>query len=218
MNERVDNYQIQLMQAKKHFLTYDQQELIQRCRLRFDDDYFYIKFLSEDYRICRRSGDMERHHGGEWIDGNSFGEVMTVLDWLCDSAEDRYITNRWTNIVTQGHYFHRNLQEDGKDADAQLFDKYPEAFAQACEALGGEKLPGADIGYAIELIDGLHIFVQLWHGDEEFSPRLRCLWDENVTRYIRYETTWYAVGLLINRIKENMKNIKNCEILKNPLA
>ena len=41
MAERPDNYKIQAAQAKKHFLTYDQQELIDRCRLRYDADYFY---------------------------------------------------------------------------------------------------------------------------------------------------------------------------------
>ena len=58
-----------------------------------------------------------------------------------------------------------------------------------------------------QMLDGLRIFVQLWHGDEEFAPRLRCLWDENTERYLRYETTWYAVGLLMKRIKERMKEI-----------
>ena len=205
MAERVNNYQIQLMQAKKRFLTYDQQELIARCGLRFDEAYLYTRLLTESYRIDRKTGDMERQHRGRWVDGNSFNEVMTILDWLCDSRADRYICGRWINMVTHGHYFHRGLQEDAEDPNALLFDRKPEAFKRACEALDGEKLPGADIGYAIELIDGLRIFVQLWHGDEEFSPRLRCLWDENTTRYLRYETTWYAVGLLMDRIKERMQ-------------
>ena len=46
--------------------------------------------------------------------------------------------------------------------------------------------------------------VQLWHGDEEFPPNLRLLWDENTLRYLRYETTWYAAGLLMQRIRERM--------------
>lgn len=201
--KRQDNYQLQLRQAQKHFLTYDQRELIDRCRLRFDANYFYVTLLSQPYRIDRYTGCMERRQGDAWIDGNSFGEVMTVLDWLCDSRPDRSIAGHWVNLVTHGHYFHRELQE-GEDPNAELFDRNPEAFCKACEALGGQILPGADIGYAIELIDGLQIFVQLWHGDEEFAPRLRCLWDENALQYIRYETTWYAVGLLMQRLRENM--------------
>ena len=202
--QRINNYDIQVMQAKKRFLTYDQQELISRCRLRFDENYLYTQLLAQDYRICRKTGDMERLVKDRWVDGNSFGEVMTILDWLCDSRADRYIAGRWINIITHGHYFHRGLQEDGDNPNAALFDRNHEAFSAACSALKGEELPGADMGYAIELIDGLRIFVQLWHGDDEFPPRLRCLWDENTTRYIRYETTWYAVGLLMTRIRENM--------------
>ena len=133
---------------------------------------------------------------------------MTVLDWLCDSRPDRYITGRWINVVSQGSAFHRELQE-GDDPNANLFDADPEGFRTACLSLQGVALPGADIGYAIELVDGLQIFVQLWHGDEEFSPRLRCLWDENATRYLRYETTWYATGLLMRRIRERMNDSDN---------
>ena len=203
MTQRVDNYQIQMQQAKKRLLTYDQQELIQRCYLRFDENYLYTKLLSQNYRIHRSTGDMERFYQNAWVDGNTFNEVMTVLDWLCDSRPDRYITHRWINVVTHGHYFHGNLQEDVSVHYAKLFDRQPEAFAAACEALDGERIPGSFIGYAIELIDGLRVLVQLWHGDDEFPPRLRCLGDENTNRYLRYETTWFATALLMQRIKEN---------------
>lgn len=202
MKERPDNYQIQAQQAKKLFLTYDQQELIRRCRLKHDATYFYITFLAQPYRIHRQSGDMQRQQDGQWGDANSFNEVMTILDWLCDSKENRYITGRWINVVTHGHYFHGSLQEKEDDPAAALFDRHPEAFCRACEALNGEKMDGADISYAIELLDGLRILVQLWHGDEEFAPRLRLLWDENTVMYLRYETTWYAAGLLLARLQE----------------
>ena len=83
--QRINNYDIQVMQAKKRFLTYDQQELISRCRMRFDENYLNTQLLAQDYRICRKTGDMERLVKDRWVDGNSFGEVMTILDWLCDS-------------------------------------------------------------------------------------------------------------------------------------
>lgn len=200
----MNNYEIQVLQAKKRFLTYDQQERIERCRLKHDENYFYITFLSEPYRICRKTGDMERQRDGIWVDGNGFDEVMTILDWLCDSRADRYITGHWINVVTHSHYFHGSLQDDIGGSYADIFDKDPLGFENACKTLVGEKIPGADISYTIELVDGLRIMVQLWHGDEEFPPRLRCLWDENATRYIRYETTWFAQRLLLERIKENM--------------
>ena len=76
----------------------------------------------------------------------------------------------------------------------------------ACEKMGGQRLSGADIGYAIELFDGLQIGIQFWHGDEEFLPRLRYLWDENARQYIRYETMYFAIGLLKRWILEYMEN------------
>lgn len=204
MIEKRDNYKIQVQQAKLRFLSYDQQELIQRCRVRFDENYLYTRLLSSEYRICRQTGDMERLEMGKWVDGNGFGEVLTILDWLCDSKPDRYITGHWINIVSHGHYFHRGLQEEKEDADATYFSQNPECFARACEALGGEKMSGGDLSYAIELLDGLKILVQLWHGDEEFPAKLCFLWDENTTRYIRYETSWYALGLLLQKIKKQL--------------
>ena len=204
MIEKRDNYQIQLQQAKLRFLSYDQHELIQRCHLENDEDFLYTEMLHRKYRICRVSGDVEYWEGNSWQDGNSFSEVLILLDWLCDSREDRYITGRWINIVSHGHYFHRQLQEEKDDPDAMRFAQNPETFAKACIALGGEKMPGGDVSYAIELVDGLRILVQLWYGDEEFPPRLCFLWDENVQRYIRYETSWYAVGLLLQKIREKL--------------
>ena len=65
-------------------------------------------------------------------------------------------------------------------------------------------MPQGDIAYAIELLDGLRIGVQLWFGDEEFPANLRLLWDENALRYIRYETTWFAAGVLRARLREIM--------------
>ena len=148
MTQRVDNYHIQMQQAKKRFLTYDQQELIQRCGLQFDENYLYTKLLSQNYRIHRRTGDMERFHQNAWVDGNTFNEVMTVLDWLCDSRPDRYITHRWINVVTHGHYFHGNLQEDVSVHHAKLFERQPEAF--------GKESP---VHSSVTLLNSLTVFV-----------------------------------------------------------
>ena len=198
-----DNYLIQARQAQAHFLTYDQEKLIKKFGLHADADYLYPIMLRTLYRIDRKTGSFERYRG-EWKDANSFGEVMTLLDWLCDSKPDRWITGNFMNIVTQGHYFHRNLQEETEDADAVYFDRNPQAFRAACEALGGRSMPLADMSYAIELVDGLEILVQFWHGDEEFKPRLRFFWDKNVLSYIRYETTWYALGLLMKQLRKHI--------------
>lgn len=202
--ERKDNYLIQANQAKQHFLTYDQERLVRKLGARSDKQYIYVTFLNDPYRLERTTGDFQRWDGTAWVDGNSFAEVMTLLDMICDSRENRFISGRWKSMSDFGLMFHQNLLEDRKDAAADIFDRDPEGFRRACIAMGGQPIPGADIGYAIALFDGLRIGVQFWHGDDEFYPRLRYLWDENATMYIRYETMHYFLPLFLQRLKERM--------------
>ena len=202
---RINNYLIQAQQAKERFLTYDQNKLIAKLKLKADDKYLYVTMLSEVYRISRASGDMERLTGSGWVDGNTYEEVMTLLDLVCDSRENRYLSGRWKNMTSFGLMFHQNLLEDARDPWAEKFQNDQEGFRRACLALNGTPLANGDIAYAIELFDGLEIAVQLWLGDDEFPPNLRFLWDENALMYIKYETMDFAKSLLLDRIRERMK-------------
>ena len=200
--ERTDNYRIQAAQAKARFLTYDQQTLISKFRLKHDEYYLYPTFLGEACRLDRRTGDLERLHRGVWTDANSHGEIMTLLDLLCDSREDRYVTGRWKNLQSFGLQFHQNLLEDRRNPWADRFDRNPESLHRACRRLGGIPVPGADISYSIVVFEDLPVCIRFWHGDDEFAPRLRYLWDENADRYLKYETMHYAIPLLLRRLGE----------------
>ena len=201
---RVNTYLIQARQAKEHFLTYDQNALISKLKLPYDKNYLYVTLLSQCYRICRQSGNMERSVGCGWTDANSFEEVMTLLDLVCDSRENRFLSGRWKNMTDFGLMFHRNLLENKIDPWAEKFQADPDAFRKACLAMGGKPFSLGDIAYSIELFDGLSILVQLWFGDEEFPACLRFLWDENALMYIKYETMYFAKGLLLQKIEANM--------------
>lgn len=201
--ERKNNYLIQAQQAKDRFLTYDQQKLIRKFSLKYDAEYLYMRFLCKPYRLSRTTGDLWRLEGDIWQEANTFSEVMTLLDLLCDSREDRWLSGRWKNMQSFGMQFHQNLLEKPRDPAAVCFDRNPERLIRSCERLGAEKIPGGDYGYAVELFDGLKIGILFWHGDEEFLPRLRFLWDENAKMYIRYETMYYAIGLLKERLLEH---------------
>jgi len=201
---RTNNYSIQAQQAKACFLTYDQDTLIGKLNLRFDEDYLYVPMLSEVYRIHRRNGNICRETETGWADANSFEEVMTLLDLVCDSRKDRFLTGKWKNMTDFGLMFHRNLLEGKADPWADKFEADPEGFRKACLALGGKPFHLGDIAYSIELFDGLSVLVQLWFGDEEFPACLRLLWDENALMYIKYETMYFAKGLLLQKIEEKM--------------
>lgn len=200
--ERVNNYLIQVQQAKKRFLRYDQKKIIHKLKLKADEKYLYAKMLCKLYRLNRANGDLESWDGEAWQDSNTFEEVLTLLDLVCDSRENRYLSCRWKNMQSFGLMFHQNLLEKERDPWAERFQQDPEGLKRACLAMGGKVLPQGDVAYAIELFDGLRIAIQFWEGDEEFPPRLRFLWDENALMYIKYETMYYAVNLLMRRIGE----------------
>ena len=197
---RTNNYLMQAQQAKRHFLTYDQGKLIAKFNLTADEAFLYVKLLCKQYRLDRKTGDLFRREGVHWQDGNSFEEVMTLLDLLCDSRDDRHLSGRWRSMQSFGLEFHQNLLENRRDGLADYFDTQPEKLRQACLALNAEPIPGGDMGYAVELFDGLKIGILFWAGDEEFTPRFRYLWDENADQYIRYETMFYAVDVLRQRL------------------
>ena len=202
--ERRDNYAMQAEKAKESFLHYDQEALIRKFRLRADENYLYPVMLSDTYRLSRITGDLSRYAGDTWVDANSHGEVMTLLDLLCDSRDDRFLTGRWKTMQAFGNQFHRNLLEQPRDVTAEWFARNMDRFALACRSLGGTPVPMGDMGFGIELFDGLKIAVALWQADEDFPAALRYYWDENALMYIRYETMYFAVGLLNRRLKERM--------------
>ena len=201
---RTDNYLKQAAQAKAYFLTYDQEALIRKLNLAYDEDYLYPVFFSQTYRLSRKTGDLARQGKHGWEDANTHGEVMTLLDLICDSREDRFLSGKWKDMAQFGHAFHQNLLEE-RDPLAERCQEKPEVFRRWCEALGGKSVPTGDIAYSIEVFDGLPLMIQLWFGDEDFPASLRLLWDENALMYLKYETMYFAREVLLSRLKREME-------------
>lgn len=202
--ERRDNYAITVQRAKALFLEYDQAALARKLKAELDESYLYTAFLSEPCRIHRTTGDISRFTQSGWVADNSFGLVLTLLDLVCDSREDRHPTGNWKNMRDFGHGFHQQMLEQ-RDPWAEQFQENPQAFAAACKRLGGEQYPLGDAAYSIPVFEDLKLLVQLWFGDEEFPAQLRYLWDENALMYLKYETMFYAVPLVLRRIEEQMR-------------
>ena len=196
-----DNYQIQMQNAQKFFLRYDQEKLIRKFGLKNDADYLYMTMYGTPYRLCRKSGNLEKYQEA-WVDANTFGEVMTLLDILCDSKDDRYLTGKWMSTQMFGKYFHSGLLEPEYDALADAFDKSPGSLRKACKALGGHPIVGGDEAYGVEVMDGLEIGIFFWYSDDEFPAQLRFFWDENAPMYIKYETMHYTLGYLRSLLKQ----------------
>ena len=198
----MDNYKLQAEQARGTFLTYDHDALARKLRLVVSGQWLHTSLFSQPYRISRETAAIEKWED-RWVPGDSFEETMTLLDLLCDSREGRFVSGKFKSMADFGLMFHQNLLE--ADPWAQRFqDRFP-AFCRACEALGAETFPKGDGAYVFRVFEDLPVAVQLWLGDEEFPPNLRFLWDENALMYLKYETMYFAKGLLLRKIRKAME-------------
>lgn len=202
MESRRSNYDITRDRVEGEFPRYDQEAVIKKFNLAHDEDYIYLRFTARDYRIDRRTGRVERlpeaSHAG-------FNEVMTIYDVLCGSKPGARLSGEFVRVndldgVTKTAYLGGNLF----DGSARAFTHRMEALRAACEKLGGTPGTVGDVSYTIPLFDFFPVTLQFWDGDEEFDPVLKLMWDRRTLDFMRYETTYYAAGHLLERLRELM--------------
>ena len=201
MEQKIDNYQIQAQRARQRFLTYDQQQIIAKSPLTFDDDYLYLPVLDRTCMIRRQTGELFWQAGGVCTPSHDPSDAMTIFDYLCDSRRDRCLSGEFIAMANFGHQFHSGLLESGApSALERRADQDLPGFCWACRALGGEPVTGGDAGFRLRFFPDLPVVLRFWASDEEFPAQLRFYWDKNTLFYLRYETMYYALGILQSRL------------------
>jgi len=195
-----DNYAIQAEDARRRFLTYDQSAM----PVEGDDAFLYLRFCGLPYRICRESGHLYRREGDIWLPADSHGEVLTVYDYLCDAKPGRAPAREAVSMAFLGGHVHAGLAAASGPLERAI-DRDPEGFRRACLGLGGREVSGGDLCFELDLFPDLPVRLRFWHGDEEFPPSLDLLWDRNTLQFLRYETTWFAAGVLRRLLLEAMQ-------------
>ena len=200
----MSNYDKMLAASQALFLGYDQEDMIRRWALEHDDDFLYAGYMGQKLRIDRRSGDVGYAHApaeGEYRATRFVNEGMALFDLLTRSAVRPVPTGRWSSvsalggIIGAGH--DRTLSHEGT---AAKFQDRCDALAAACRRLGGVPTGKADVGYAIPVFQDFQILFQFWDGDDEFPANIKYLFDENALQFMHYETLWYVMGTLADRL------------------
>lgn len=206
MTPKKDNYALSADAARTLFLKEDQDQLIRKFHLRADPSFLYVRFLDYTYRIERNSGEIQRSSDNvHFAVDKSHQAALSIFDYLCWSRDDRRLSGRWVSLQTLGHSFHSNLLEGESGMYAKrtkMFAGQVEGLKKACERLNGQKMPVGDVSYILQLFDELPIHVQFWDEDDEFPAKFFFLWDANTEQYVHYETTYYLLELLLDRLEE----------------
>ena len=203
----MNNYEIAKDNARKLFLNWDQKRIIERCGLKADGEYLYIRFLGQPFRILRATGEAENLALGR---AANFNEALSIYDYLCREAPLLGMSGRWCAINSLRHVAQSNPSPTSYHQKwAIRYQEHMPALARTLSELGSP-FPKGDIACTFPIFPGFEAVFQFWEGDDEFPPSVRFLWDENTPHYLRYETMYYVMGcvleLLTRRIADLEKN------------
>ena len=191
-------------------MKYDQETMIEKFRLQYDENYLYIKFIGNRYRIHRSTGFLEwsRDESMTCTEAD-FHEALTIYDVLCDSKEHPAASGEYINLESlsslQSSY--KKLGDGLIDGNAKEYDHCEEKLSKACEALGGIRAGKGDVAYEIPVFDFLSCRIQFWSSDEDFPAAFNVFLDKHILQFMRYETVWYMVAHLKKRLKETQSEL-----------
>lgn len=206
----MSNYEITKNRVQQEFAKYDQEKMIKKFDLQHDETYIFIIFFKRRYRIHRISGVVEWAELKDltWVNPQiaNFNEVLTIFDVLCDSKSECQEVKEFVNMKSLSSIKGSTGNVGGGlfAMEGEYFDKNPEKLALACEKLGGIKCVKGDVSYIIPAFDFLYFMIQFWQSDDEFAASLEIFVDKNILQIMRYETMWYAVSHMLDRIKEEL--------------
>lgn len=198
----VDNYEIARDRAREYFLTKDLSMLLHRTGVRQEGEDILFPFLGCETRVSLKTGVVTCSDGEKCWEGD-FSESLTVYDWLCDAKADAVPSGRFCPVNSLPGLFlggSGNLMMQDKRLE-KMADENPEGYRAACIFLGGTPCDAGDIGFKLNLFPDLPVVLKFYHSDEDFPAQLTVLWDENTLNFLRYETTYYAAGVLFRRLR-----------------
>lgn len=197
-----NNYETMKLQMRNVFLKYDQAAMIEKFDLPSDAENIYITFFGAEYVVNRNTGDVHSERGDA-----GYNEAMTLYDVLCYSRPHCRASGRMVNMSSLSTIQSGAMKREGDGLFGRYeaeFDQKDEALAAACAKLGGTPEGKGDVACRIPMFPFLDVMLQYWDSDDEFPASLQLFVDDKITDFMHYETVWFALSHMLERIKELM--------------
>ena len=195
-------YSVMRENARELFVKSFLPKMASKRGLTSDGDMLRLSVFGRGYSVDTLSGTVTEDSGKEA--GNL--DALLIYDLIVYSDYGAIPSDRFTpmqNLSTMHNS--RSYAGEGMFAPTERsWDSRTDALASACEALGGVISGKGDVSYKIPFFAGMSVICSFWRSDDEFPASLNLMFDENTTRFIHYETVWYAARVLIDRIDEIM--------------
>ena len=198
----MNNYEASRDRAQAFFLTFDQAAVAARWGLKTDERWLYVTFRDQPYRICRETGSVFRCRDSSRA---GFEEVLSIFDLLCHEGREKFTSGNYAPVNSLKNRPRAIGVDTGfHSRTAAVFDRDPAAFRSACLSLGGIPVSMGDLGFCFSLFGPLDVILKFYHADEDFPAAVTFLWDDEILRFVHYETVFYIAGFLLQSILEAM--------------
>ena len=184
-------------------MRYDQQEMIDRFGLGADDSWLKLRFLGEDCRVSRKTGEVQCRAFGSFVTAD-FNEALTVCDLLCWGRPGAKASGEFVNLRS----LHTAASAPDPSAffarEAKKLEGKEHLLEKALADMGGLPDDKGDIRARLNVFQDLDVLFRYWFADEDFPAQVQFLWDANTLQYMHYETVWYACGAILKRIEKRI--------------
>ena len=202
-----NNYALQTSQAAALFLTYDPDNMVRLHGLERADDRIEVLFMDCRTAVSLKDGHVTMMEPEGRVRDASFDEAMTLYEYLCYPKTKPEAAGIWASISelggVVGSYHAQHLQPR---EDRDVFSGHTERLRREALAMGGTDAgTSGDVSVILPVLPGFRMWFQFWDGDEEFPPHDQFLFDRNALSFLRYETVWYVMGAVRNRLSERMR-------------
>lgn len=195
---KVSNYVLQVQAAERAFAAYDLKAVAEKFSLSWEGGSIVFPFLDEQYFIDPVTGHMTDRQGGD----APFGVAMTAFDYLTNPYGPAVCSGMWCaheslNAV-RGGTLSGSLGISG--SLAAPFAGKREHLKIICEKMGASPADKGDYACILPLMPQFTVLLRFWDADEDFPVQIQFLWDRLTPRYLHYETTFYAIGAIMDRL------------------
>jgi len=202
-HKNVNNYAKQAEQARELFLKWDQSKVKLRVGITADDNFLYVDFFNEHFKVNRLDGEVLRC--GEIDEKADYNPVMIIYDVLCNSKSGATLSGEWSQVENLSPHSNFGSKDDSLySPSGKYFSGKVELLRKACENLGGFDTGKSDAGFMFNVFPFLPMIFQFWEGDEEFSPRVVFLFDKKTLEFCCFESAWFIAAHLVELIRTEM--------------
>ena len=174
----------------------DPQEMADRCALPFDGKRFTIHLLGDTFTVSHPDYDIQGDR--EPTNPERILFLRYLLDGKFTPPTGVFRTYRefpWGEVYLQ-QFSGRCIKRF-----AFSYNGRTELLGRIMERLPAHPVKMGDIGYELELMDGLSMQLILWQGDDEFPPNAQILFSENFRDAFTAEDMANIGDIVLNRMK-----------------